>query len=142
MAAFRLSADAVLFGLEEHAQGSLGDFISFDKQGKPKIDLKQASERGQLHLLKKIKITEKHGNTTEYTTEIEMYDAQAAKIALGRHHRLFADKLEINWAAELTDAGLDANAVEQALVEQFKQHLLSGAASLDSSGLEEGQATG
>ncbi len=121
----------------------MADFVSFDKKtGKPQIDLKQGYERGQLHLVKKLKITEKHGNTTEYTTEIELYDAQIAKTLMGKHHRLFAEKIEVDWAKELNDAGLDANAVENDLTKLFKEHLTSGAGRLDGGGVEEGKATG
>jgi phage terminase small subunit len=141
MAELKASADEVLIGLTEHARGDLGDFVSLSKKDEPYIDLKKAMDNGKLHLLKKLKITVKTGNTNERTTEIEMYDAQAAKIALGRHHRLFAEKLEIDWAAELTGAGLDANAVEQQLIEQFKRHIQSGAERLDGVGLGEGEAT-
>lgn len=135
----KANADEVLMGLAEHARGSMADFVSFDKRGKPKIDLNQAAERGKLHLVKKIKITEKHGNITEYTTEIELYDAQAAKIALGKNLRLFTEKIEVDWVREFELAGLDAHAEEQRLIEEFKRHLLSSGAEDDAIGTGEGQ---
>lgn len=153
VAELKASADEVLIGLMEHSRGSMADFISIQEQeigkGKDKqirheayIDLKKAMDNGKLHLLKKIKFTVKTGNTNERTTEIELYDAQAAKIALGRHHRLFADKVEIDWTKELSEAGLDVNAVENDLTRLFKEHLARGAESLDGIGLEEGEASG
>ncbi len=153
IAELKMSTDEVLIGLAEHARGSMADFISISEwesgKGKDKqpryeayIDLKKAMDNGKLHLLKKIKFTVKTGNTNERTTEIELYDAQAAKIALGRHHRLFADKIVVDWQQELTEAGLDANAEEQRLIEQFKQHLLRGETSPAGVGVEEGEAPG
>lgn len=143
LADLKMTADEVLINLSEQGRGSMADFVNFGKKGdKPFIDLKQAMERGQLHLVKKLKITEKHGNVTEFTTEIELYDKQAANTLLGKYHRLFAEKLEIDWAAELKMAGLDANVVENELTELFKQHLLSGAAGVDREGADEGEAPG
>lgn len=51
----------------------------------PYIDLWKAAQRGKLHLVKSF--NEKDGKA-------EFYDAQAAQIQLGKHHKLFTDKIE------------------------------------------------
>lgn len=132
MTDLKMSADEVLINLTEQGRGSMGDFVSLDKKGSPYIDLAKAIENDKLHLVKKLKITVKTGNTNERTTEIELYDKQAANTLLGKHHRLFAEKLEIDWVAELTQAGLDPTQVEHDLIEQFKRHLTSGPPAADS----------
>lgn len=142
MAGLKMSADEVIINLTEQGRSSMADFVSLGgrKEDKPFIDLKKALMNDKLHLVKKLKITEKHGNTTEYTTEIELYDKQAANHLLGKHHRLFAEKIEVDWTTELMKAGLDPMAEERLLVEQFKRHLLSGGSQPDGVGTSEGPA--
>lgn len=153
LADLKMTADEVLVNLTEQGRSDMADFVSVkthaygkgDKQRvdfEPFIDLKKAMDNGKLHLVKKLKITVKTGNTNERTTEIELYDKQAANTLMGKYHRLFAEKIEIDWVNELTKAGLDASAVEDQLVEQFKQHIQNGAERLDGVGVEEGKATG
>lgn len=89
----KMGADEVLTRLGEHARGSLADFITVQAiTGRIDIDFRKAQEAGKLHLLKKFKRTvSKDG---EVTLEFELYDAQAALVHLGKHHRLFAERVE------------------------------------------------
>jgi phage terminase small subunit len=95
-----MGADEVLLRLAEHARGDMGDFLDITSMGFV-IDLSKAKELGITHLIKKVKMRtqtsiSKEGIETEtHDTEIELYDAQAALVHLGRHHVLFTDKLDI-----------------------------------------------
>lgn len=153
MADLKMTADEVLINLTEQARSDMADFVSVkthahgkgDKQRvdfEPYIDLKKAMDNGKLHLVKKLKITVKTGNTNERTTEIELYDKQVANTLMGKHRRLFAEKIEVDWAAELAGAGLDANAVEDDLTKLFKQHLTGGAKGANGVGAEKGETSG
>lgn len=104
LAELKMSADEVLARLTEHARGSLADFIDV---AQPSIDLEDAGDMdeahatvsgwrlnlakaehaGKLHLLKKLK-------SGQWGPEIEIHDAQAALALLGKHHKLFTDKVE------------------------------------------------
>lgn len=87
----KVSADEVLVRLADQARGSMGDFLKFyDGVNTPFLDLQAAKEKGLLHLVKKLKYN-KDGQP-----EIELYDAQAALVQLGRHHKLFTDNAEMN----------------------------------------------
>lgn len=126
IAELKASADEVLLRLTAHSRGSVADFLT--EAGD--IDLKAARAAGKLHLIKKLKRTtrsdDKDGLFT--TTEIELYDAQAATVQLGRHHGLFADRLEIvDWREEARKAGLQP----EALVTSFEQALLTGKVATD-----------
>jgi hypothetical protein len=84
-----VSADEVLARLTEHAMGSMGDFISVvlveeDGIKLDRIDLSKAQRAGKLHLIKRLSIS-KEG------ISIELYDAMAALVHLGKHFELFSD---------------------------------------------------
>lgn len=88
-----LSAEETLVRLVEHATSSMNDFIDI-RHGLPFINLEKAAERNKLHLLKKFKNTGKG-------VEIELYDAQAALVHMGRYHKLFTDKVEVDdWRSQ------------------------------------------
>jgi phage terminase small subunit len=84
-----MSAAEVLARLTDQATASMADFISVNDEGQPHLDLKQALERGKLHLLKKIRVTDQ-GHLT-----IELHDGQKALMLLGQHHKLFTQKHEV-----------------------------------------------
>jgi phage terminase small subunit len=96
-----MSADEVLVRLTEQARGDFGDFIRINElTGEAFLDLAAAKVAGKLHLVKSYQeASEKFG------AKLELYDAQAALVHLGKHHRLFAEVLNINnldWS-KLTD---------------------------------------
>lgn len=102
-----MPAIEVLARLADQARGSADDFVTvyesplhdiigqpvLDRNGQPiirrfpSLDLEKARERGVLHLVKKVTYTA-HGPA------VELYDAQAALIQLGKHHGLWTDKIE------------------------------------------------
>ena len=90
-----MSADEVLSRLAEQARGTIADFIDASvASGIP--DLTEAREKGLLHLMKSI-------SWTKQGMRIELYDAQAALVHLGRHHGLFKDQVEITWREGLPE---------------------------------------
>lgn len=89
LAEVAMGANEVLARLAQHARASMADFIEVDDEGKPDIDLSAAKEHGLLHMIKKVEIEPTRFGTTY---AIEVYDAQAALVHLGRHHGLFKDR--------------------------------------------------
>lgn len=80
-----MSADEVLVRLAEHARGSIAAFLRTDGTSRAGFDFRQESAQASLHLIKKYAID--GGKVT-----LELYDAQAALVHIGRHHGLFVDK--------------------------------------------------
>ncbi len=88
-----MGADEVLARLSQMASGNLIDVLSDDDE----FDLTVAREKGLTHLVKKIKrrqFTDKDGNTTR-ETEIELHDAQAALVHIGKYYKLFTTPIEL-----------------------------------------------
>lgn len=97
-----MTADEVLNRLAAIARGNMNDFVRFDDNGNPTFDLQAASQFGKLNLAKKLKIKTRTYNEpvgddkepiviTETMTEFELYDAQAALVQIGKHHKLFVN---------------------------------------------------
>jgi phage terminase small subunit len=93
----KAGADEVLLRLASHSRGSMDDFIgSMDR-----IDIEKARTLGVMHLVKRIKqrtttISKSQGEDIEtHEIELELYDAQAATVQLGKYHRLFVDRQEV-----------------------------------------------
>lgn len=84
----KMSADEVLLRLADQARATMDDFIDPERKD---VDLVRAAERGKLHLVKKF--SRSTGKTE--TVTIELHDAQAALVQIGRHHKLFTDRTEI-----------------------------------------------
>jgi hypothetical protein len=84
-----LSADEVLLRLGQHATASISDFI--DDAGV--IDWKAVKKKG--YLIKKI--VHRKGQQSV----IELHDPQSAIVHMGRHYKLFTDKIKIeDWRHE------------------------------------------
>ncbi len=119
-----MSATEVLIHLSDHARGSMKDFIAFDDDGAARVDLKKAARANKLHLIRRLRLS-------GADVEVDLYDAQAALIQLGRHYRLFVDRVQTeDWRARAIDdikAGLVtyealASAFDEALAaELFRQ---------------------
>lgn len=102
------AAEAVAI-LSNQARSSMGDFIHLprNEEGEPiraldpEIDLYKAEQLGKLQVLKKFKVKKKRyvGKNDElvedWYAEIELYDAQAAAVQIGRYHGVFKDKTDI-----------------------------------------------
>lgn len=96
---FGLAANEVLARLAMHARGTMEDFIDPDSGA---IDMKAAKKARQLHLVKKYRtkyttFTDKDGGESDtLETEVELYDAQAALVHIGKHLNLFQVDQNIN----------------------------------------------
>lgn len=90
----QLSADEVLARLSDMARADMRDFVKPIEVGNDRVvvmvDLGKALAEGKSHLIKKVKYNAQGG------LEIELHDSQAALEKLGRHHKLFTDKVEID----------------------------------------------
>jgi hypothetical protein len=107
-----MSADEVLARLSEQATADMGDFLSASGRG-IRLDLKRARELGKLHLVRKY-------NKTNGGTSIELVDAKDALVQLGRHYKLFTDKIEIsNWETRIVQAIRSGEVDYGSVVEEF-----------------------
>lgn len=129
MGELAMSAEEVLYRLTEQAESSMADFLSITLGKAPSIDLGKAMEAGKLHLIKKITF-DKFGNVAG----IELHDAQSALVQLGRYHKLFVDRFELDWRRELEEAGVDAGEAFQQLVNALAANINSGDAGHDGGG--------
>ena len=118
-----LASEEVLERLTQHASASLEPFL-YQSGDTTVIDLSTEQAKESIHLLKKVKCKKRTGGTdeepwTEVETEIELHDPQAALVHLGRHHKLFTDKVEqsgtlsVSLLGTLTEAEIDARLSEQ-----------------------------
>jgi phage terminase small subunit len=100
-----MSANEVLHRLAEHARATADDFLTIERvkrirppdnegdQGEEyevtiiRLDLVRASENGKLHLIKSLK-------DTKYGIAVDLHDSQSALALLGKHHKLFVDRIE------------------------------------------------
>ena len=113
-----MSAKEVIARLSNQARGSLADFIRFpvNEHGEdiwgidPHLDLRKAQRANKLDLIKKFKqkrttrIDKDGAETQDEYTEIELYDAQAALVHVGKYHSLFTDNIDANVATN--DSGM------------------------------------
>lgn len=101
----------VLERLTQHARGDLTDVL--DENGE--LNLKLARKRGTSKLLKRVKVKTRYekdadGDLHPVTErEYEIHDPQAALEKLGRFHKLFTDKVEVEQP--------QINGIEEALKE-------------------------
>jgi phage terminase small subunit len=79
-----MSSDEVLLRLADQARSTMADFINPTTED---LDLEKAERLNRLHLVKKF--TKTTGKVE--SVSIELYDAQAALVQIGRHHKLFTD---------------------------------------------------
>jgi phage terminase small subunit len=84
-----MPAEEVAFRLSEIARGSMADFMAIKANGLAFFDFNKAERENKLHLVKRFKIA-------EGGVELELYDAQAALVQLGRIHQLFVDRTKVS----------------------------------------------
>jgi phage terminase small subunit len=120
-----MTADEVLLRLAEHGRGDIGEMMT--EAGT--LDLVTAKASGKTRLIKAVTESDKG-------LRIEMYDAQAALVQLGRAHGLFTDKLESTVKAEVDGSDRLLSAVERldALAAVHKQILLDAGGSDNAGG--------
>ena len=85
-----MSADEVLARLKEQASADQSEFYESDGRNGAFVNLEKLVEAGKGHLIKSINRDGKTGRITK----VEFYDSQSALELLGRHHKLFTDKVE------------------------------------------------
>lgn len=84
-----MGANEVLIRLAGHARGDMADFAQIEVAS-------DIINHEQSHLIKKYKKKRRYFKDDEYedTVELELYDAQAALVHIGKYHKLFADRIE------------------------------------------------
>lgn len=90
LSAVVMTSDEVLSRLSQQARADIANFMSFG-EGTWKLDLDKIKEFG--HLIKKIK-------QGRWGLEIELYDAQAAMIQIGKAHGIFSDRIDFGGVIE------------------------------------------
>jgi len=85
-----IPAEEILARLSEQARGNMADFVEVDESGRFRIDLTEAEKSGELRLVKKAGFDQKG------RPAIELYDAQAALLALAKRFGLFPERQELS----------------------------------------------
>ena len=95
-----MSADEVLGRLAEQARVDLGQFIRInDETGQVTVDLRPVRAKEHTHLIKSLRQT-KEG------LAIEVCDAQAALVHLGKHLQLFTENLNVRGAIQTSTVNI------------------------------------
>jgi phage terminase small subunit len=138
-----MTADEVLNRLADQARSSMSDFVRFNDNGDPVFDLQAASVMGKLHLAKKLKTKTRSWSeptfnmhsgesesreVTETSIEFELYDAQAALVQIGKHHKLFTDKVEVEHSGSVEITG-DERAQAAKELEEWNEQKKAGGTS-------------
>lgn len=84
-----MSADEVLLRLAEQARGVDSSYYN-GSLGMLYLDVERLIADGKAHLIKKVT----YGKEGDISS-VELYDAQAALVHIGRHHQLFSDKIDL-----------------------------------------------
>ncbi len=102
----RASTDEVLLRLASQSRANIDYFLD----GNSLIDLDKARAAGRMHLVKKIKqhttrISKPDGEDVEYhDIELELYDAQAATVQLGKLLGMHVERVHItDWRDEIVE---------------------------------------
>lgn len=126
-----MTADEVLMRLAEQSRGDVGEFLG--------LPVKNLRQHPRSHLLRSVKQKvstvyfgkDAEGNDLKEVTEtveFEMYDSQAATVQIGRHLKLFTDRIEtIDWRKEMEAAGLNPDAERDRLIREYEESLTGGA---------------
>ena len=104
-----MTADEVLLRLADMARSDMGDFMQIDSMSFS-LDLAKAQGLGLTKLIKKVKQktttflskNESDEDREVNEIEIELYDAQAALVHIGRYHAMFTDKSEVDVTGPVT----------------------------------------
>lgn len=91
----KMKADEVLVRLAEHGRADMADFADINEAtGEWSLNLGKAKRAGKTHLIKKLK-------PGKYGTEIELHSVDTALTLLGKHHKLFTERIEVvDWEAQ------------------------------------------
>lgn len=107
-----MTANEVLLRLADHARGDLGEFLT-KSDDTISVDLDGMKNAGKTHLIKKITQTKRRRSYKDVVEEeavvsLELYDAQAASVQVGKYHRLFVERNEVKIDDALDDAARTA----------------------------------
>ena len=94
LAEYGMGANEVLARLATMARGDVSVFLTIDGD----IDFTTEQAKAHSYLLKKARVKRGVTKTGEpwTETEIELHDPQSALVHIGRHLKLFTDKLEVD----------------------------------------------
>jgi phage terminase small subunit len=122
-----MGADEVLARLADIARASVRDFydiVTVEKDGAPVLgtdgkpvqlavpNMVKILQSPVAHLVKEV------GHDQWGQVELKIHDSFAALVQLGRHHKLFTDRLKLaDWRDEATDAGINPDDLKKQLVE-------------------------
>lgn len=84
-----MSAEEVLDRLADQARGVDSSYYN-GALGMLYLDAEKLIADGKAHLIKKV-----HYDKDGDLSSVELYDSQAALVHLGRHHKLFTDKVDM-----------------------------------------------
>jgi phage terminase small subunit len=123
LAELKMSSDEVMIRLSQMARGDMRDFMDITHDGKAFINLTKAAKRGKLHLIKEIEQTRdtKKIGDTEYITEtfrVKLHDAMAALQLIGKHHKLFSEKVVIETWRDQAIADIRAGKLPYEILEE------------------------
>jgi phage terminase small subunit len=121
-----MSADEVIGRLTEIARGDL-DAVMDDTGA---FDLRRARASGKTFLIRKQKIIEKFipqdgdDDILIRTTELELYDAQAALGTLAKYHGLLSERLKVDdWRSEAVEGLRKGEITPQVAIDVFGDEL-------------------
>jgi len=92
-----MSANEVLDRLAEQARADYKDFLVVAPNGDIALDMAKAE--GKTHLIRRVTQKRtvrrlKDAEIDETSLTLELHDAQAALVQLGKHHKLFTDQVQ------------------------------------------------
>ena len=87
-----MGADEALVRLAEQARAEYSAYILENGS----VDLAGMKADGKMHLIKGIK-------PTKFGREVIFHDAQTALVHIGRHHKLFVDKVDVSGELEVKE---------------------------------------
>ena len=116
-----MSAEEVLFRLTRQARGNIDDFLVERESGEIGIDLAKGRAAGCMDLIHSIKFTEDEitDGFRVRKIEIKLHDQQAALALLGKAHRLFVERINLEDAAIVNRFTADEYAQAAAEIEEW-----------------------
>lgn len=86
-----MKPDEIIARYSRIARADMGDFVTVDESGYARVNLKDASDAGQLGLIKKLEYDSKSN-----LPRVEMVDQLEALEKLGRIHGMFTERVQID----------------------------------------------
>lgn len=89
-----MSENEALQRLSSLARVTFADFVSFDEQGNPEIDLEKAQKRGVMHHIKELKMEENEVTGETYVADLKLRDPVKPNVKLLKALGAFDDEEE------------------------------------------------